>query len=86
MQPTLSSSNEKVIALCDQCIEYCNANSLSYGLSRLYFRKGIAEYNLDHENFLSSLKLSIALLQATNQSKQVDVYTDILLKQYKILL
>jgi tetratricopeptide (TPR) repeat protein len=80
----LEDLHEKAITFCDQGIDYCNSNNLSYGLSRLYFRKGIAEFMLKNDNYLNSLRLSVALLQATKQSKLAGAYTDLLLKQYKI--
>lgn len=53
----------------DLGIKSCQENRNSNGLSLLYYGKGIAEYKLDKEDYMESLKTSIYLCKAFGQDK-----------------
>lgn len=72
------------IKYAEDGIKYCNDNHLSYGLAGLTFRKGLAEFHLERDNYAATLKSSVYTLIATGKVQLANMYIDILRMQYSI--
>lgn len=59
--------HEKALKYSNIGIKHCINNRNYSGLNLLYFRKGIAEYLLGYDNYISSLKKAISFSEILNQ-------------------
>ena len=75
---------KEVIQYSDKGIEYCNKHYISYPLAALFYRKGIAEFNLGLNSHISSLKKSISLLLITNNAPLAKIYAKTAYDMYDI--
>lgn len=80
----LQDNHSKVIEICDECISYCLRQETTYGLFLLYYRKGIAEYQLKQEPYIQTLYASFFLLKITNNENLLDVYLEATKQMYNI--
>ena len=76
--------HEKVIKITREGIALAQKNHLMYHLSQLFYRKGIAEYNLDNNEYLSSLKKSLAIFDVYEQIELKEKYIEITKDVYGI--
>ena len=60
---------KKALEFSNKGIEACQIIGVFSGLSILYYGKGIAEYNLNKDEYIDSLKTSIVLCEAFRQDK-----------------
>lgn len=65
--------HKNALRYADFGIKYCNKHREFNGLNLLYFRKGIAEYFLKKDTYMSSLKKSIFLCEILQQYKLKDL-------------
>jgi len=80
----LLDNHEKVIEICDEAISYCLHQETTYGLFLLYYRKGIAEFQLNREAYISTLHSSFFLLKITNNQNLLDIYLEVTKQSYNI--
>src|SRR5699024_10606040 len=59
--------HEKALKYSNLGINYCNEHRNHNGLNHLYFRKGIAEYHLEYNNYKDSLKKAIVFSEMLGQ-------------------
>lgn len=67
-------------------IEYCNENRNFNGLNLLYYSKGVAEYRLEHEGYIESLKKSISFCDILGQGELKKIIINKCKKFYNIEL
>lgn len=77
--------HRKVLHYTELGMNYCCKHHISYMMSLLLFRKGIAEINLNNQNGLISLKRSISLLLSTNNEMLAIEYLKVLNDKYNII-
>lgn len=77
-------NHEKVIEVADQGIEYCIEKRTNHALFSLYYRKGIAQYNLRDEGHMESIKTAFYLLKANRIPKLLEQYQKITRDKYGI--
>jgi transcriptional regulator with XRE-family HTH domain len=78
--------NDKVIEAADQGIWYCLNHDILRTLHILYYRKGIAEYQLGNANYLDSLRNSFFILKLLNKSELLHQYINITKEKYAIIV
>lgn len=76
--------DEKTIEYSDKGIELCLKHSMYEALDVLYFRKGIAMYNLKKEDYLVPLKKSVYILYSSNNLSKLETYMNVLKNSYGI--
>lgn len=80
----LLDNHTKVIEICDEGISYCLHQETTHVLFLLFYRKGIAEYLLKQETYVTTLHSSFFLLKITNNQNLLDVYLEATKQMYKI--
>ena len=68
-----ADTNHKALQYADLGINYCIQNRNYNGLNLLYFRKGIAEFLLEHDDYIDSLKRSLNQCELLGQDKLRDI-------------
>ena len=66
----------KALKYSDLGIKSCQENRNLNGLTLLYYSKGIAEYRLNKDRYIESLKTSIYLCKALEQAKLENIIKD----------
>ncbi len=77
-------NDQEALIYAQKGIDCCNKNHLSYGLSALLYRKGIAEFHLENPAFKHSLQLSISLLELQDNHRLAQTYREITKDKYGI--
>lgn len=77
-------NDEKTIEYSDKGIELCLKHFMYEALDVLYFRKGIAMYNLKREDYLVPLKKSVYILYSSNNLSKLETYMNVLKNSYGI--
>ena len=80
----LLDNHSKVIEISDEAISYCLHQETTHGLFLLYYRKGIAEYQLKRESYIQTLHSSFFLLKVTNNQNLLDIYLEVTKQSYNI--
>jgi len=80
----LLDNHTKVIEICDEAISYCLHQETTHVLFLLFYRKGIAEYQLKRETYITTLHSSFFLLKITNNQNLLDVYLEATKQTYNI--
>jgi transcriptional regulator with XRE-family HTH domain len=80
----LLDNHAKVIEICDEGISYCLHQETTHVLFLLFYRKGIAEYLLKQETYITTLHSSFFLLTITNTQSLLDVYLEATKQMYNI--
>lgn len=82
----LQDHHEEVIRYAQEGIDYCRRNETTYGLNLLYYRKGIAEYELQNADYMDSLQAAFFLLKLSGQDELLEVYLEVTRQKYNILI
>lgn len=80
------SDDAKTLEYANRGIEYSVDNNIMFALFLLYYRKGIAEFMLKHDNYMDSLHKSIQLIEIQNNHDLAQLYKDITFKMYGLLI
>ena len=59
----IEDNSKKVIEVTSKAIDFATSNHILYSLPQLFYRKGIAEYQLGIGHYMDTLKKAIALLE-----------------------
>ncbi|HCX78327.1 MAG TPA: hypothetical protein DG577_02835 [Firmicutes bacterium] len=76
----------QVIETADDGIAYCLEHRTYHALFSLYYRKGIAQFNLEDENYLDSITTAFYILKAIRIPKLLEQYVKITEDKYGILI
>lgn len=76
----------QVIETADDGITYCLEHRTYHALFSLYYRKGIAQFNLEDENYLDSITTAFYILKAIRIPKLLEQYVKITEDKYGILI
>lgn len=76
----------KSLEYADNGIDYCMQNRNYNGLNLLYFRKGIAEFHLDMEDYMDSLRKAIYHSELLGQTNVKDMIINNCKRMYGIIL
>lgn len=68
--------HEKALYYANKGISLCVENNNMYGLGLLYSRKGIAEFFLENDNFINSLKQAVNIYDMANQNNLKNMLID----------
>ena len=78
------SLDKKALEYADKGISYSVEKNIMFGLYVLYYRKAVAEYQLNDENYVDSFNKSITILEIQNKLELAAIYKDITKKMYGI--
>ena len=78
--------HENTIKYSDLGITYAQDNNLMYGLSLLFWRKGIAQKIMGIEGFMRNMERSINILDIQGNQQLKELYLKILKERYEIEL
>lgn len=82
----MQDRHKDVINICDKGIEYAISADTFSNLYLIYFRKGIAEFNLNLPEYITSLTLSVSILKILGQNSLYELYLSVLENKYHIIL
>ncbi len=82
----LEDNHDMVIETAEQGITFCLSYETTHGLNSLYYRKGIAEYQLGREAYKSSLLKAFFVLKLMGNDSLLEVYREVTKAQYGIEL
>ncbi len=82
----LEDNHQLVIEMADQGINFCLSHETTHGLNSLYYRKGIAEYQLERSGYKSSLLKAFFILKLMGNDSLLEVYQEVTKAQYGIEL
>jgi len=74
----------QVIETADAGIAYCIEHRTNHALFSLYYRKGIAQFNLGDEDYLDSITTAYYILKAIRIPKLLELYRKITEEKYGI--
>jgi len=77
-------NHANVIEVADKGISYCIEKRTNHALYSLYYRKGIAQFNLGDKGYLESIKTAFYLLKANRIPKLLEEYEKITREKYGI--
>lgn len=78
------SEDIKILKYANDGIEYCVKTNNMFGLYLLYYRKGIAEFMLGHDNYIDSLHKSIQILEIQGKFDLAKLYREITEERYGV--
>jgi hypothetical protein len=78
--------HDLALKFANKGIDYAVKNSNMHCLYLLFARKGVAEFFLEHTNYIDTLQKSIQLLEINNQIELSKLYKDIVHDKYNIVL
>ena len=74
----------KVIETADKGIAFCIEHRTCHALFSLYYRKGIAQFNLRDKGYLESITMAFYILKAMGMQKLLEQYQKITEDKYGI--
>jgi hypothetical protein len=77
-------NHAKVIEIADAGIYFCLDKRTTHVLYSLYYRKGIAQFNLGDKDYMESITTAFYLLKAIKIPKLLDEYVKITQTKYGI--
>lgn len=80
----IEDNHQDALSMADKAIEYAVSKDMLYLLPHLYYRKGIAEYNLGISGFMDSLRKSVTLLDIYNLADLKHQFIIITRERYNI--
>ncbi|MEX1376157.1 MAG: helix-turn-helix transcriptional regulator [Eubacteriales bacterium] len=82
----LMDDPENTLVYSEDGIKYAQNNNLLYGLSTLFWRKGIAMMKMGQDGYIESIRKSINVLDIQENHQLKEVYLNVLKKKYDIEL
>lgn len=80
------SLDEKTLEYAINGINFSVENNIMFALFALFYRKGIAEFMLNKENYMDSLHKSIQVLEIQKKFELATLYKKITLEKYGLFL
>lgn len=80
----LEDAHKKVILVAEEALAFCKDMETTHGLNSLYYRKGIAEFNLKNKNYKSSLYRAFFILKLTGKEDLLSIYQRVTKEHYGI--
>lgn len=80
----VTDQDKKALDIATQGIEYGLEVSYYNLLHGLYYRQGIARYNLGMDNYMEPLRYAVTMLEIMGRRKLAQVYRSVTLKSYGI--
>ena len=80
----IDDNYKAVIEIASRAIEFGTSNHILYCLPQLFYRKGIAEYELGIDCYMDSLKKSITLLEVYGMEDLKQKFIDATLELYNL--
>lgn len=81
-----SKDSKNALIYSDLGIRVANDFERMNELHMLYYRKGIAEFELGNANYMDSLKKSVLLLEIQNNQHLAQIYRDVSMNKYGIMI
>lgn len=63
-------------------IDYCVKHNIMFGLYALYYRKGIAEFMLEKDSYMDSLRKSVHILEIQGKFELAELYKKVTKEKY----
>lgn len=80
----MTDQSEKALEIASQGITYAQENSDFTLLHGLYYRKGIAQLLLGREEYMTSLKYAVTILEIMDRRDLAELYRSVTLKNYDV--
>lgn len=80
----MQDNHAKVIEISDKGIAFCLEKRTTHALYSLYYRKGIAQYSLEDEDYIDSITTAFYILKAARMTKLLKQFMKITKENYGI--